>query len=103
MLNLRVKHPVQIYTPHKTNVFLQENISLIFLEFMLLTIPDDLDVEIIRVDRGPYSRILKNSPTPLTIRVPEWIRPDTTISTLVAIDQADHGARVKYQLESGKF
>ena len=53
------------------------------------------------VSRGNYDPIFTNTPKPLWATVPQWIRPDTAVYTVQAID-ADR-AEVQYKLESGEY
>ena len=53
------------------------------------------------MDRDEYDPIFSNTPYPLRALVPMWIRPYTTVMTLKSID-AEMGAQITYQIESGK-
>ena len=54
-------------------------------------------------ERGPYSTIFHNTPTPIFVRIPKWIRPDTVILTLQSSDVSMYGVKVAYMLEAGQY
>ena len=69
--------------------------------FSVATDQSTLPVKVYVMRRDDYDRIFSNTPYPLWTTVPQWIRPDTVIYTVHAID-ADK-AEVQYKLESGRF
>ena len=81
--------------PRRT--FVKQNLIMQLLEFLGSILP----VKVHLVTRGDYDPIFSDTPYPLWAIVPPWIRPDTVIYTVHAID-ADK-ATVQYKLESGGF
>ena len=55
------------------------------------------------VDRTWTDPIFTNQPEEMFVTIPEWIRPDTVIYTVQAIDSQDpYFAPVNYQIEAGQ-
>ncbi|KAK2150771.1 hypothetical protein LSH36_390g02110 [Paralvinella palmiformis] len=63
---------------------------------------DDQPVDVYIVDRTWQDPVFTNQPEDMFVTIPEWIRPDTTIYTVRAIDSQDpYLAPVNYQIEAG--
>ena len=64
-------------------------------------LPRTVRVAMYVVKRGAYNPVFINSPSPMWATCPVWIRPETTIYQVQAIDSLQYGAIVQYRLESG--
>ena len=81
----------------KGHFSIKQNLIMQSLDFLGSILP----VKVYLVTRGDYDPIFSDTPYPLWAIMPPWIRPDTVVYTVHAID-ADK-ATVKYMLESGGF
>ena len=73
------------------------------LLYFVNTVFDTIDVTIELVDRLHVDHVFINQPAPLTVRLNDWVRPETLLLTLIAQDTEDYGVKVKYMIESGTF